>query len=213
MERLKTAVAAADDPAKRAAVRDTVATVIDDVRRDGDTAVRMYSKKFDNWSPEQFRLTGEEIDRVLATVPAQTLADIRIVQANVRDFAQRQLESLHDFEVEPQPGVLLGQKTFPCRPPEPTCRTVPARRLGAHDRGDGEGWRPRPSDRGHPADPRHGPGRDRRGHASCRCRRDPAVGWCPRRGGHGGGHRDNRQFDLLVGPGKAYVAEAKRQPR
>ncbi|MET7992150.1 histidinol dehydrogenase [Amycolatopsis sp. NPDC005232] len=113
MERLKSAVEAVDDPAKRAAVRDTVATVIEDVRRDGDAAVRAYSEKFDNWSPERFRLSAEDIDRVVATVPEQTLADIRTVQANVRDFAQRQLESLRDFEVEPQPGVFLGQKNIP----------------------------------------------------------------------------------------------------
>ncbi len=110
---MKSAVSAADDSEKRAAVCATVASVIADIRDNGDTAVRKYSEKFDNWSPEQFRLSAEEIDRIVATVPEQTLADIRTVQHNVRDFAQRQLESLRDFEVETQPGVFLGQKNIP----------------------------------------------------------------------------------------------------
>ncbi|WP_260479161.1 histidinol dehydrogenase [Kibdelosporangium aridum] len=110
---MKSAVSAADDSEKRAAVSATVASVIADIRDNGDTAVRKYSEKFDNWSPEQFQLSAEEIDRIVATVPEQTLADIRTVQQNVRDFAQRQLESLRDFEVETQPGVFLGQKNIP----------------------------------------------------------------------------------------------------
>jgi sulfopropanediol 3-dehydrogenase len=96
-------------------VRETVATVIADVRERGDEAVREYSEKFDNWSPESFLLSPEDIDRIVATVPAQALDDIRTVQARVRGFAQRQKDSLHDFEVETEPGVLLGQKNIPVR--------------------------------------------------------------------------------------------------
>lgn len=96
-------------------VRETVAAVIADVRDRGDAAVREYSEKFDNWSPESFRLSAEEIERIVATVPAQAIDDIRAVQARVRAFAQRQKDSLHDFEVETEPGVLLGQKNIPVR--------------------------------------------------------------------------------------------------
>ncbi len=96
-------------------VREIVATVIADVRERGDAAVREYSEKFDNWSPESFRLSAEDIDRIVATVPARAIDDITAVQARVRGFAQRQKDSVQDFEVETEPGVLLGQKNIPVR--------------------------------------------------------------------------------------------------
>jgi sulfopropanediol 3-dehydrogenase len=96
-----------------AAVRETVTQVIGDVRARGDEAVREYSAKFDGWSPEEFRLTEERIGQIIAGVPTTVLDDIRTVQANVRGFAQRQRDSLVDFEVETMPGVLLGQKSIP----------------------------------------------------------------------------------------------------
>ena len=83
------------------------------MRERGDAAVRDYSEKFDNWSPESFRLGPEEIERIVATVPGEVLDDLRTVQANVRTFAQHQLESMRAFEVETQPGVFLGQKHLP----------------------------------------------------------------------------------------------------
>lgn len=96
-----------------AAVRATVSEVIADIRDRGDAAVRAYSEKFDNWSPESFRLAPEEIERIVATVPDQVIEDIRFVQAQVRNFAERQKESLAAFEVETLPGVRLGQKHIP----------------------------------------------------------------------------------------------------
>jgi sulfopropanediol 3-dehydrogenase len=95
------------------AVANTVAQVIAEVRKRGDDAVRTYSEKFDNWSPVSFRLSQDDIERVVAGVPEQVLADIKTVQGSVRDFAQRQRDSLTDFEVETQPGVLLGQRNLP----------------------------------------------------------------------------------------------------
>lgn len=94
-------------------VSEVVAGVIEDVRRRGDDAVRDYSVKFDNWSPDNFRLFPEEIEKIIAGVPDEVLDDLRTVQANVRWFAQRQLESMQAFEVETQPGVFLGQKHLP----------------------------------------------------------------------------------------------------
>ena len=112
---LKNAAPAPEAGAASEAVRETVATVIADVRARGDDAVRDYSEKFDNWSPERFKLDAEQIERIVAGVPEQVIADIRTVQANVRSFAQHQRDSLHDFEVETAPGVFLGQKSLPVR--------------------------------------------------------------------------------------------------
>ncbi|MEV4618487.1 histidinol dehydrogenase [Asanoa sp. NPDC049573] len=110
---LKSAPAVTHDDAGSRGVRETVASVIADVRARGDEAVREYSEKFDNWSPESFRLSAEEVERIVSGVPSQVLADIRTVQARVRDFAQLQKDSLHDFEAEVEPGVFLGQKNIP----------------------------------------------------------------------------------------------------
>lgn len=94
-------------------VATVVAEVIREVRERGDAAVREYSEKFDRWSPEDFRLTAAEIERIVASVPAQVIEDIKAVQERVRRFAQHQKDSLHDFEVETEPGVFLGQKNIP----------------------------------------------------------------------------------------------------
>jgi sulfopropanediol 3-dehydrogenase len=110
---LKSASATQRDRSRLAAVRDIVTQVIADVREHGDAAVRRYSEQFDRWSPESFRLDPDEIEKIVASVPAQAVADIATVQARVRDFAQRQRDALLDFEVETEPGVFLGQKNIP----------------------------------------------------------------------------------------------------
>ncbi|WP_345068220.1 histidinol dehydrogenase [Leifsonia kafniensis] len=110
---LKTGNAAADQQDSSDAVRSTVETVLADVRLRGDAAVREYSERFDKWSPDDFLLTAERIAEIIATVPDQVIQDIITVQARVRDFAQRQRDSLHDFEAEVEPGVFLGQKNIP----------------------------------------------------------------------------------------------------
>ncbi len=110
---LKTARTVEQDRPQHDAVRDTVATVIADIRAEGDNAVRRYSARFDKWEPDSFLVSPEDIDRIVASVPKQALEDIVTVQRNVREFAQRQRESLHDFEIETQPGVLLGQRNLP----------------------------------------------------------------------------------------------------
>lgn len=98
---------------RRADVGDAVATVIEDIRKRGDEAVRECSRRFDDWDPEQFRLTDEQIAAIVASVPSADLDDIRAAQANVRRFAEHQRRSLTDFEIETEPGVLLGQKNIP----------------------------------------------------------------------------------------------------
>jgi sulfopropanediol 3-dehydrogenase len=94
-------------------VAETVRTVIGAVRERGDEAVRSFSEQFDGWSPRSFRLDPDEVATIVGGVPSQVLDDIRTVQRNVRVFAQRQLDSMHEFEVETQPGVFLGQKHIP----------------------------------------------------------------------------------------------------
>ena len=75
--------------------------------------MREYSERFDDWSPPSFRLSDEQIAAAIAQVPEQTIDDIRTVQDNVRRFAELQRDSLTDFEAEVEPGVLLGQKNIP----------------------------------------------------------------------------------------------------
>jgi sulfopropanediol 3-dehydrogenase len=95
------------------AVRDAVAEIIADVRARGDVAVREASERFDRWSPERFRLGREEVERIVAGVPAQVRDDIKAAQANIRAFAQAQRDALLDFELETLPGVVLGQRNIP----------------------------------------------------------------------------------------------------
>jgi sulfopropanediol 3-dehydrogenase len=94
-------------------VADRVAAIIADIRARGDDAVREYSQKFDAWSPPSFRLSQDEIDRIVASLPTTTVDDIRFVQQQVRRFAQAQLDSIGEFEIETLPGVVLGQKLIP----------------------------------------------------------------------------------------------------
>ena len=94
-------------------VRQVVGTVIADIRQRGDAAVREYSEKFDNWSPDSFLLSQSDIDDAIASLPSQVIDDIRFVQVQVRNMAQRQKDSLEDFEIETLDGVFLGQKNVP----------------------------------------------------------------------------------------------------
>lgn len=110
---LKSAKDAAEAADAALAVRQTVTDVIAAVREHGDEAVREYSARFDRWAPDSFLLSDADIERIIATVPDQVLADIRTVQARVRAFAQRQKDALLDFEAEVEPGVFLGQKNIP----------------------------------------------------------------------------------------------------
>lgn len=94
-------------------VRKIVEDVISDIRVRGDEAVREYSEKFDHWTPDSFRLSIEQIEEIVARVPKQVIDDIIFVQSQVRAMAQKQLESLTEFEIETLPGVFLGQKNIP----------------------------------------------------------------------------------------------------
>src|ERR1700756_2562775 len=110
---LKEAVPAAQVAADLAGVRETVTAVIADIRARGDEAVRAYSARFDNWSPDDFRLTAAQVEDIIATLPAQVIDDIEFAQAQVRGFARAQLASMREIEVETLPGVFLGHKHLP----------------------------------------------------------------------------------------------------
>jgi sulfopropanediol 3-dehydrogenase len=90
-------------------VRDLLARV----ERGGDAAVREMSREFDSWDRESFRLSGAEIERIVASVDRTTIADIEFAQTQIRNFARHQLASMYPVEVETLPGVTLGHKHIP----------------------------------------------------------------------------------------------------
>nr|WP_232491277.1 histidinol dehydrogenase [Mycobacterium dioxanotrophicus] len=94
-------------------VVDTVGRVLDDIRADGDSAVRRYSEQFDKWAPQSFRLSEADVAKIVADLPGTVVDDLSFVQRQVRDFAQAQRDSMLDIEVETLPGVRLGHKHVP----------------------------------------------------------------------------------------------------
>ena len=96
-----------------AQVRKTVEDILEDIDSRGDAAVRDLSEKFDKWSPPSYRLTREEIDACYKELDEQAISDIRFAQEQVRNFAQIQRDALQDVEVETLPGVTLGHKNVP----------------------------------------------------------------------------------------------------
>ena len=100
---------AADD----AKVRATVEATLADIQARGDAAVRELSAKFDKYDPPSFRLTPSEIEAAMQKVGARDMADIRFAQTQIRRFAEAQRGSIADVEVETLPGVILGHRNIP----------------------------------------------------------------------------------------------------
>ncbi|MBT6189697.1 MAG: histidinol dehydrogenase [Tateyamaria sp.] len=100
---------AQDDAQTRAIVEAGLA----EIEAGGDVAVRAMSEKFDSYSPASFRLSAEEINALIAQLTPRELSDIRFAQEQVRNFAQAQRDSMLDIEVETMPGVILGHKNIP----------------------------------------------------------------------------------------------------
>lgn len=94
-------------------VRIVVEEILADIERNRDEAVRQLSVKYDNYLPESFRLTAGQIEDLVAQVPKGDLEDIRFAQQQVRNFAQKQREAILDIEVETLPGIILGHKNIP----------------------------------------------------------------------------------------------------
>lgn len=96
-----------------AKVSESVRKTIKQIEEEGDRALRDLSVKFDNWNPETFRLSDEEIQEIISDIPQQTKEDIKFAQRNIGNFAEEQKNALKDIEVETMPGVILGHKNIP----------------------------------------------------------------------------------------------------
>jgi sulfopropanediol 3-dehydrogenase len=110
---LKRGLDASAIKAADAKVRETVEDILGQSETRGDAAVRELSEKFDKWSPQEFKLSPEAIERAIAQVSKRDLEDIKFAQAQVRNFAQKQRDTMLDLEVETLPGVILGHKHIP----------------------------------------------------------------------------------------------------
>ena len=94
-------------------VKTTVESIIEDIESNGDKAVAQYSEKFDKWNPKSFRLSKDDIAQCYEQVEDSVIEDIKWAQAQVRNFAQIQRDSMKDVKVETIPGVILGHKHIP----------------------------------------------------------------------------------------------------
>jgi sulfopropanediol 3-dehydrogenase len=106
----KTTAARAEDDAR---VRDTVASIIQDIEQRGDAAVRDYSIRFDQWDPADFRLSQAQIEAARKRLSEREIADIAFAQQQIRRFARIQMDSMKAVEVETVPGVVLGHRHIP----------------------------------------------------------------------------------------------------
>jgi sulfopropanediol 3-dehydrogenase len=194
-------------------VRDTVEGIIANVAKNGDAAVREYSEKFDKWAPTTFRLSDEEIAACVASLSEQEIGDIKFAQAQVRRFAEAQKASMHDVEIETLPGIILGHRNIPvnsvaCYIPGGkypllasahmsvlTAKVAGVKRVVA--------MAPPFDGKPHPAivTAMHLGGAD-----EIYC-----VGGVQAIAGFALGTDEFFPVDMIVGPGNAYVAEAKRQ--
>ena len=113
VEHLKKSKPEAEKREEDAKVRATVEATLADIEARGDAAVRELSEKFDNYSPERFRLSDSEIEAAMQKVAARDMEDIRFAQTQIRRFAEAQRASMTDIEIETLPGVILGHKNIP----------------------------------------------------------------------------------------------------
>ncbi|TDR87330.1 histidinol dehydrogenase [Enterovirga rhinocerotis] len=196
-----------------AAVRATVEGILDDIVKRGDEAVREYSAKFDRWERDDYRLSRDEIDACVAQLSKRDLEDIRFAQAQVRNFAQVQKDALRDVEVETLPGIVLGHKNIPvnavgCYVPGgkyPLLASAHMSVVTAKVAGVKRIVTCAPPFEGKPAAAivaaQHLAGAD-----EIYC-----MGGVQAVGAMALGTASIAPVDMLVGPGNAYVAEAKRQ--
>ena len=94
-------------------VSDIVAGILEDIQSRGEAALREISERFDKWNPPTFRLSEHEIKAALSELTSQNVEDLKFAQAQVRNFAEKQRAALTDVEVETLPGVVLGHKNIP----------------------------------------------------------------------------------------------------
>ncbi|SDO04551.1 histidinol dehydrogenase [Alkalicoccus daliensis] len=94
-------------------VETAVRDIIQKIELEGDGAVKELSQQFDKWEPESFLLKKEEAEEIIKELPDQVINDIKFAQEQIKNFAEHQLNSIHDLEVETRPGVILGHKNIP----------------------------------------------------------------------------------------------------
>jgi sulfopropanediol 3-dehydrogenase len=110
---IKKGITYAESKDADAKVRAIVEGMLNDISEKGDVAVRELSARLDKWSPESFKLSEEQVKTIIMGLPKQVLDDIRFAQTQIRNFAQKQREAILDIEVETLPGVFLGHKNIP----------------------------------------------------------------------------------------------------
>ena len=110
---LKKGKTAEDKAIDDAQVSEVVKNTLQVIEEKGDAAVREFSEKFDNYSPKSYKLSSAEIDSLIVNVSDRDMKDIKFAQEQVRNFAQAQRDSMQDIEVETMPGVILGHKNIP----------------------------------------------------------------------------------------------------
>jgi sulfopropanediol 3-dehydrogenase len=113
IQQIKKGITYAESKEADLKVRALVENMLEKVTQEGDAAVREFSANLDRWSPASFRLSASEIKEIIAGLPQQVIDDITFAQTQIRNFAQIQRESIKDVEVETLPGVFLGHKNIP----------------------------------------------------------------------------------------------------
>jgi sulfopropanediol 3-dehydrogenase len=210
LKRGRDEAARADDDAK---VRATVESILADISARGDAAVRELSQKFDRWDRADYRLTDREIRDCLSEVSERDISDIRFAQAQVRDFAEHQRAAIRDLEVETLPGVVLGHRNIPvnsagCYVPGgkyPLLASAHMSVITARVAGVPRVVTCAPPFEGRPA-PAIVAAQHLAGADVIYC-----LGGVQAVGAMALGTETIEPVDMLVGPGNAYVAEAKRQ--
>jgi sulfopropanediol 3-dehydrogenase len=210
---IKRAALAGQQEAADAKIRSIVESIIADVAKRGDAAVREMSERFDKWSPPSFRLSEDEIAALLDKVAPQTIEDIKFAQTQIRNFAEIQRGSMRDVEVETLPGVVLGHRHIPvgsvgCYVPGGRYPMVASAHMSivtARVAGVGHITACTPPNQGGPHPETiaamHLGGADEI-HVLGGVQAVTAMAL---------GTATFKPVDMLVGPGNAYVAEAKRQ--
>lgn len=195
------------------AVRDTVEAILADIGTRGDAAVRELSIKFDKWDRESYRLTDREIQDCIDQLTGQDLKDIEFAQTQVRNFAKIQRDSMQDVEVETLPGVVLGHRNIPlnaagCYVPGgkyPLLASAHMSVITAKVAGVPRVVTCAPPFHGKPA-PAIVAAQAMAGADEIYC-----LGGIQAVAAMGIGTQSIAPVDILVGPGNAFVAEAKRQ--
>jgi sulfopropanediol 3-dehydrogenase len=110
---IRAGVTSAEKRKVDAEIQNTVTNIIEQIESEGDDALRRLSAKFDRWDRPDYRLTQSEIERIMDSVPESVKSDIQFAQKQIRTFAEAQRSALRDIELETLPGIQLGHKNIP----------------------------------------------------------------------------------------------------